>query len=43
MSRIEWTGGIQVHHDENQAAIWAHQRAVINRITQDQNNPDGDL
>ena len=42
MSRVEWTGNIQVHHDEDRATIWAHQRATINRIVQDQNNPEGD-
>lgn len=39
---IEITGNIEVHHDEDRATIWAHQRAVINRLVTDQNNPDGD-
>jgi len=39
---IEYTGNIQVHHRDDMAQIWGQQRALINRITQDQNNPEGD-
>ena len=39
---IEYTGNIQVHHDRDMAVIWGQQRDLINRITTDQNNPDGD-
>lgn len=42
---IEITGNIQVHHPEREdrANIDAHTRAVVNRLIQDQNNPDGEL
>jgi len=45
---IEFTGNIEVHHpdkqhDEDMAAIWTTHRLAINRLVQDQNNPDGDL
>ena len=39
---IEYTGNIQVHHSDDMAQIWGQQRALINRLVQDQNNPDGD-
>ena len=39
---IEYTGNIQVHHDRDMAQIWGQQRAMVNRLVQDQNNPDGD-
>jgi hypothetical protein len=42
---IEVTGNIVVHHPEREDrnAIDAHTRALINRLIQDQNNPEGDL
>lgn len=44
---IEYTGNIQVHHPdrvyaEERAAIDKLTAATINRLVQDQNNPDGD-
>lgn len=47
---IEYTGNIRVDRparrdweSEGWAAIEAATRAVINQLTQDQNNPDGEL
>jgi hypothetical protein len=47
---IERAGNLEVHRPERrdwEAEGWreieAHTRATINRLTQDQNNPDGDL
>ena len=39
---IEYTGNIQVRHRDDMAQIWGQHRALVNRITTDQNNPDGD-
>lgn len=43
---IEFTGNIQVHHPDRQRtedmqAIWSTHAAAINRLQNDQNNPDG--
>ena len=39
---IELTGNIKVHHDRDMAQIWGQQRDTVNRLVQDQNNPDGE-
>lgn len=42
---IEITGNIVVHHQdrEDRTNIDNHTRALVNRLVQDQNNPEGDL